>query len=145
MWRYRNKEQLSGWETGVTEDRKSTAQQKHRTPNSLKDIDKGLPHILKLFLEEADPLQMKTAGHKNTGQRLVEHRRLMMFETAPWCQPVWELSTGWLCIWEPPPSHYKTASLKAIREFRSSEHELPAPTWFPWFPAQLSFTTTQGQ
>ena len=50
---------------------------------NLKDIDKGLPHILKLFLEEADPLQMKTAGHKNTGQRLVEHRRLMMLETAP--------------------------------------------------------------
>ena len=42
----------------------SATQQNHWTPSSLKDIDKGLTHIIKLLLQEADPFQMKTADHK---------------------------------------------------------------------------------
>ena len=44
--------------------------QNHQTHCSLKDIDKGLTHIPKLFLQEADPHQMKTVDHKNIDPRL---------------------------------------------------------------------------
>ena len=44
-------------------------------------MDKGPTHIPKSFLQESDPHQMKRADGKNTDSRLVEARRLMMFET----------------------------------------------------------------
>ena len=55
------------------------------SPNSQipKNKDKDLTHIPKLFLQEADPLQMKTADHKNIDLRLIETRRLMMLDTSP--------------------------------------------------------------
>ena len=81
--RYRNKEELSGQGTGKNLDYDSATQQNHPIPSSLKYIDKVLKHILKLFLLEADLLQMKTADHQNTDPRLVETRRLMMLETSP--------------------------------------------------------------
>ena len=34
--------------------------------SSLKDTEKGQTHISKVFLQEAEPLQMRTADHKNT-------------------------------------------------------------------------------
>ena len=37
----------------------------------------------KLFIQEADPLQMTAADHKNTDLRLVETRKLMKLETSP--------------------------------------------------------------
>ena len=40
------------------------------TPSSLKDTEKGLTQVPKLFLQEADSLQMKTADHKNIDHRL---------------------------------------------------------------------------
>ena len=51
-------------------------------------MDKGLRYIPKLFLQEADPNplssgEMKTAGHKDKGPRLVEIRRLMALEASP--------------------------------------------------------------
>ena len=47
--------------------------------------------FLSYFLQEVDPLQMKTPDHKNIDPRLVEIRRLMKLETSPWWQPIWEL------------------------------------------------------
>ena len=44
---------------------KSATWHNPRIHSSLKDIDKGLTHMPKLFLQEADPLQMTTADHKN--------------------------------------------------------------------------------
>ena len=70
-------------ETGNKVDCKSTTKQNHQTPCSLEDIDKGLTHIPKLFLQEADPHQMKTADHNHTDPRLTETRSLMMLETSP--------------------------------------------------------------
>ena len=40
------------------------------TPSSLKDTEKGLTQVPKLFSQEADSLQVKTADHKNTDPRL---------------------------------------------------------------------------
>jgi len=51
----------------------------------LKDIDKGLTHIPKLFLQEADPHQMKTAGCNHTDPRLTETRRLMILPVQVGC------------------------------------------------------------
>ena len=47
------------------------------------DKDKRMTHSPEWFIQEADPLQMKTADHKSTDPRLVETRRLMMLETSP--------------------------------------------------------------
>ena len=49
----------------------------------LKDTDKGLAHIPKLFLQEAEPFWRKTADHKHVDPKLVATRRLMMLETSP--------------------------------------------------------------
>ena len=48
----------------------------------MKDIDKGLTHILKLYLQEADPSSDKTADHKNVDTGQIEIRKSMMFETS---------------------------------------------------------------
>ena len=53
-----------GWRTGNNLDYNSATAQNHQTPISLKDRDKGLTHIPKLFLQEADLHQMKTADYK---------------------------------------------------------------------------------
>ena len=95
MWRCRNKEKLSEGGTGNNLDYNSATEQNHWTCSSLKDIDKGLTHRPELFLQEADPLQMKAADHKNMDPRLVETRRLMTLQASPWCQPIQELSTSW--------------------------------------------------
>ena len=42
-----------------------------------------MAHIAKIFLQEAYPLQMKTADHENIDSRLVETGKLMMLETSP--------------------------------------------------------------
>ena len=42
-----------------------------------------MTHIAKLFLQEADLLQMKPADHGNIGSRLIETGKLMMLETSP--------------------------------------------------------------
>ena len=52
----RNKEVLLDQGTGNNLDYNSATQQNHpQTPSSLKDTDKGLTHIPKLFSQEADP------------------------------------------------------------------------------------------
>ena len=76
MWRYRNKGWLFGWETGVNLDCKSATQQNYQTLTSLKDTDKGLTHISRMFLQKVVSLQMKTADHKNIDPRLVETRKI---------------------------------------------------------------------
>ena len=81
MWRCRDKESLVGQETSNNLDHKPATQQSHQNLSSLKDIDKGLTHITMLFLEEADPHQMKTAGCQHVSPRPVETRRLEMLET----------------------------------------------------------------
>ena len=48
----------------------------------MKDIDKGLTHILKLFLQEADPSSDKTADHKNVDTGQIEIRRSVMLKTS---------------------------------------------------------------
>ena len=63
--------------TGNDLDYKSATQRNHRARNYLKDTDKCLTHVLKLFLQEADPQQMKTADSNNTEPRLIGTRRLM--------------------------------------------------------------------
>ena len=54
----RNKEWLLGWGTINNLDFNSAPEQHHQTPSSLKDTDKGLTHIPKVFffffLQEAD-------------------------------------------------------------------------------------------
>ena len=57
--------------TGNNLDHKSAIQHDHGTHNYLKDIDGCLTSILKLFLQEADPQQMKTANSNNTDPRLI--------------------------------------------------------------------------
>ena len=89
------KKELLGWGPGNSLDYNSATWQNHQTPSSLKDTDKGLTHIPKLFAQDTDPHRMKTADHKHTDPRLVETRRLMMLETSPWCQPFRELPTSW--------------------------------------------------
>ena len=42
-----------------------------------------MTHVAKLFLQEADQLQMKTADHENIDSRLVETGKLMMLERSP--------------------------------------------------------------
>ena len=42
-----------------------------------------MTHVAKLFLQEADQLQMKTADHENIESRLVETGKLMMLERSP--------------------------------------------------------------
>ena len=44
----------------------------------------------KLFLEEADPHQMKTDDHKHVDLRLVKTQRLVILEMSSWCQPIQE-------------------------------------------------------
>ena len=39
----------------------TATQLNYQAHSSLKDMDKALTHVPKLFLQEADPLQMKTA------------------------------------------------------------------------------------
>ena len=70
----------------------------HWTPSSLKDRDKDLIHIPKLFLQEADPQQIKSADRMQVKTRPVETRLLMMLASSPWCQSIQELSTSWSCI-----------------------------------------------
>jgi len=48
----------------------------------MKDIDKDLTHILKLFLQEADPSSDKTADYKNVATGQIEIRKSMMLETS---------------------------------------------------------------
>ena len=62
------------------------------TPSSLKDTEKGLTQVPKLFSQEADSLQVKTADHKNVDPKLVKIRKLMMLETLPCDQSIQELS-----------------------------------------------------
>ena len=50
MWRYRNKEELLGQEIANNLEYKSDTLQTLQTEGSLKDTDKGLKHIGKLFL-----------------------------------------------------------------------------------------------
>lgn len=90
------------------------------SPNSQvpKDIDKDLTCILKLFVQEADTNQMKTADHKHTDSTLFETRRLMMLETSPWCQPIWQLCTSWSCTLQLRP---------------------PLFWWLPWKPSHSRF------
>ena len=42
-----------------------------------------MTHVAKLFLQEADQLQMKTADHRSMDPSLVETRGWMMPETSP--------------------------------------------------------------
>ena len=65
----------------TTLDSKSATRHNHRIHSSLKD--KGWTHMPKLFLQEADPLQMPAADHKNADLRLVETRKMMKLETSP--------------------------------------------------------------
>ena len=46
-----------------------------QTPSSLRDTDKDLTNILKLFLQEADPHRMKTTDNKHSDSKLVENRK----------------------------------------------------------------------
>lgn len=46
-----------------------------QTPSSLRDTDKDLTNILKLFLQEADPHWMKTTDNKHSDSKLVENRK----------------------------------------------------------------------
>ena len=62
------------------------------TPTSLKDIDKGLTHTPKLFLQEAESHQMKTADQNHVDPRPVTVRGLPMPEPLPWYQPIWEFN-----------------------------------------------------
>lgn len=51
MWSFRKKELLVGQETSNNIHYKATTQQNHQTLCSLKERDKGLAHIPKLFSE----------------------------------------------------------------------------------------------
>lgn len=62
--------------TGNNLDYKSVIQESHQISSSLKDTDGGLTHIPKLFLQEADRHQMKTADLKHVDLRPFETRRL---------------------------------------------------------------------
>lgn len=62
---------------------KSITQLNHQTPASLKDIEKGLTHILKLFLQEADLPLDENAEYEHIDPRQVETRGLMMPEILP--------------------------------------------------------------
>lgn len=53
-----------------------------QTPSSLRDTDKDLTNILKLFLQEADPFSDKTADHKNVDTGQIKIRRSMMLKTS---------------------------------------------------------------
>ena len=53
MWRYRNKEELLGQEIANNLEYKSDTLQTHQTEGSLKDTDKGLIQVPRLFLQEA--------------------------------------------------------------------------------------------
>ena len=53
------------------------------SPNSQIPKDKDLTYIPKLFLQEADTNQMKTADHNHIDSILFETIRLMMLETSP--------------------------------------------------------------
>ena len=75
----------------------------HWTPSSLKDIDKDMIHIPKLFLQ--DPQQIKSADQMHVKPRPVETRRLTKLASSPWCQSIQELSTNWSCTLWPPPSN----------------------------------------
>lgn len=63
-------------------DYSSPTQQNHQTQSSMKDIDKDLTHILKLFLQKADPSSDKTADYKNVDTGQIEIRKSMMLETS---------------------------------------------------------------
>ena len=76
------------WGTANIIDYNSVTQQNSRIPSSLKDTDEGLAQVPKLFLQEEDSLQMKTAHCKNIDPRLVEIRTLKMLETSPGCQSI---------------------------------------------------------
>ena len=71
-----------------------------------KTENKGWHTFLSCFYRKQTPLQVKTADGKNIDSKLVETRRLMMLETSPWCQPVWELCMSWSHTLQPPPSHW---------------------------------------
>lgn len=79
IWRCRNRDELLGWGISSSLDYNSAIWLNHWTPSSLKEIDKGLTHIPKLFLQKVDPLQMKTADHQNIDPRLAETRRMKIF------------------------------------------------------------------
>ena len=64
-----------------------------------------LKHSLKLFLQEANPHQMKTADCEHIDPGAVETRRLMRSKISPWCQPIWEFYTSRSRTPQPPPSH----------------------------------------
>ena len=96
---------MLGGETGNTLDYKPATQQNPWTPSSLKDTAKGLTHMPKLFLQEADLHQMKTADCKHVDPRLVKTWRLMMLETSSWCQPIQELCTSSSGNLQRPRSH----------------------------------------
>ena len=53
------------WGAGNIIDYNSVTQQNSWIPSSLKDTDEGLAQVPKLFLQEEDSLQMKTAHCKN--------------------------------------------------------------------------------
>lgn len=65
-----------GGDTGNNRDCKPATQHSHRPPRSLEDTDKGLTHIPRLSLQEADPYQIKTADHKHVDPRPAETERL---------------------------------------------------------------------
>ena len=77
----------------------TATQLNYQAHSSLKDTDKALMHIPKLFLQEADPPQMKTATPEP-----IEIRRLMMLETSPRCQSENCLQVEHALLLE----HYKT-------------------------------------
>ena len=80
MWRYRNKEELLGQEIAANLEYKSDTLQTHQTEGSLKDTDKGLIHVPRLFLQEAPD--------ENWPQ---EHRPQTCWNqkaNEAWCQPI---------------------------------------------------------
>ena len=62
----------TGQETGNNLDYQPVIRQ---TPSSLRDTDKDLTNILKLFLQEADPRWVKTTDNKHSDSKLVENRK----------------------------------------------------------------------
>lgn len=55
-------------------------------------------HALLIVLTESKPPLDENCyviENNNIDPRLVEVKRLMMFETAPWCQPIQELCRSW--------------------------------------------------
>lgn len=114
-------------ETGDNLDYKSATEQSHLTPSSLQDRDNKVWHTFLSCFSKPDsppppdenccpqarrqtPDPVKPKGHDS------ENFTLMPTNSCPPQPPSSH------CLWDPP--------LQAIRELRSSEHELPVLAWF---------------